>query len=126
MTGILFMIRIKTNILHKLLTLLESPSNVRYLTDQVQSLREENRAIKQRCRMNHDELVKLDTEIDKYTEQLARSWRLIGTVNVDRIKDLIQRRDDLIKNGLTVLQHTKDDSFCSCCICSPCGCDTEE
>jgi hypothetical protein len=49
--------------------------------------------------MNNDELAKLDAEIDKYTEQLARSWRLVGTVNVDRIKDLIQRRDDLIKNG---------------------------
>ena len=82
-----------------ILTLIESPSKVRYLSDQVQSLREENRAIKQRCRMNNDELAKLDAEIDKYTEQLARSWRLVGTVNVDRIKELIQRRDDLIKNG---------------------------
>ncbi len=85
-------------LLSYILTLIESPSKVRYLEDQVQSLREENRAIKQRCCMNYDELFKLETEIDKYTEQLARSWRVIGTVNVDRIKELIQRRDDLIKN----------------------------
>jgi len=36
------------NILHKLLTLLESPSKVRYLEDQVQSLREENRRLRER------------------------------------------------------------------------------
>jgi cell shape-determining protein MreC len=63
------------NLLSYILTLIESPSKVRYLTDQVQSLREENRRLRER---------------------------------------------------LTVLQHTKDDSFCSCCISAPCGCDTEE
>ena len=62
------------------------------------------------------EIVEIETEIDQYTEQLARSWRLIGTVNVDKIKELIVRRADMIAANQP----------CQVCVCSPCGCDAEE
>jgi hypothetical protein len=64
------------------------------------------------------EIVEIETEIDRYTEQLARSWRLIGTVNVEKIKELIVLRTNIIA------QH--DNPPCQVCICSPCGCDAEE
>jgi len=64
------------------------------------------------------EIVEIETEIDRYTEQLARSWRLIGTVNVDKIKELIVQRTEMIARY--------DNPTCPVCICSPCGCDTEE
>ena len=37
-------------LLSYILTLIESPSKVRYLTDQVQSLREENRRLREQLR----------------------------------------------------------------------------
>lgn len=63
------------------------------------------------------EIAEIEAEIDRYTEQLARSWRLIGTVNVDKIKELIEQRTNMIARY--------DSPPCQCCICPPCGCDTE-
>lgn len=77
---------------------------------------QEAKRIKRQAEHKHRQLVEIETEIDQYTEQLARSWRLIGTVNVDKIKELIVRRADMIA----------DNPPCQVCICSPCGCDAEE
>jgi len=54
------------------------------------------------------EIVEIETEIDQYTEQLARSWRLIGTVNVDKIKELIVRRADMIADNQPLVCDTKE------------------
>ena len=46
------------NILDKLLTLIESPSKVRYLEDQVQSLRQENRYLREQLNRQKEGVVK--------------------------------------------------------------------
>lgn len=79
---------------------------------------QEAKRIKRQAEHERRQIEEIDAEIDRYTEQLARSWRLIGTVNVDKIKELIERRADMI------VRH--DNPPCQCCICPPCGCDTEE